>query len=94
MDALVWARVELCVVCGTCGFPPYTPTPTTPPPFHNVKKHKGKWSPELVKECQESVLSMLVVGVHQPPMRVGALRVLLNSSSTKRGDPCAFEACK
>lgn len=60
-----------------------------------LQKNKGKWNKELARECQEIVLAMLVVGLFQPPMRVGALRLLHNyTSSHNSKDHCLFEHCK
>jgi hypothetical protein len=59
-----------------------------------VQDNGCKWTKSLAHECQQCVLSMMVVGLYQPPMRVGALRVLHNSASTKSQRPCVCEECK
>lgn len=71
-------------------------TPTQHPLSHSTPQgHKGKWNKELARECQELVLAMMVVGIYQPPMRVGALRLIHNyTSSHNPKDHCLFEHCK
>lgn len=58
-----------------------------------MQSHKEKWSTSLAKECQECVLAMLVVGLYQPPLRVGALRVLHSFQAMKECIKCTYEHC-
>ena len=44
------------------------------------------WCAELARQCHDAGLRVLVAGVHQPPMRVGALRVTHSCKALK--DPC------
>ena len=39
------------------------------------------WTKQLVKECQLCVLRLLLVGLYQPPIRMGALRLLHRDGS-------------
>lgn len=70
-----------------------TPASSLAPP-DPCEQAKGMWTWELAKECQECVLSMLVVGIYQPPMRLGALRLIHKSTSIKSNGTCVFEWCK
>lgn len=58
------------------------------------QEHKGKFTTHLAKECQECVLAMFVVGLYQPPLRVGSLRVLHTSASIKANHKCMYGQCK
>lgn len=74
---------------------PSSPHPLPTPSHPSPQKNKGKWNKELARECQEIVLAMMVVGLYQPPMRVGALRLIHNyTSSHNPKDHCLFEHCK
>lgn len=60
-----------------------------------MKGNNGQWTTNLAREGMESVLSLMVVGIHQPPMRIGCLRLLHNPKSMEeRDDVCAYEHCK
>ena len=48
------------------------------------------WTAALANECQMAALSLLVCGAHQPPMRIGGLRVLHTKATTT---PCALSSC-
>ena len=50
------------------------------------------WTKELLKQCHDSGLSILLVGTHQPPIRLGAARLIMNSKSMDT--PCVFEDCQ
>lgn len=50
------------------------------------------WTVELAKDCQAVAVQYLLGGVDQPPLRLGALRVMM--SSTSLGMPCVMESCK
>lgn len=50
------------------------------------------WSLDLARQCHDAGLRMLVVGCHQPPLRVGALRVVHSHSHLH--PPCLFEGCR
>lgn len=57
-----------------------------------LEANQGEWTLSLARECHDCVLRMLVVGVHQPPMRVGALRLLHNQGALE--EPCISEECR
>lgn len=46
----------------------------------------------MARECQSAGLGVLMVGLHQPPMRLGALRVLHSCQALDKA--CLFEDCK
>ena len=41
-----------------------------------MQRAGDRLTPELAWQCQLAVLAMLLTGLHQPPLRLGALRVL------------------
>lgn len=57
-----------------------------------VQFQDGEWTVNLARECQTCVLRAMVVGLWQPPLRMGALRLLHRVG--RHGALCAFEDCK
>lgn len=49
------------------------------------------WTKGLARQCHDSGLMSLLVGTCQPPMRLGAMRVMM--SSTSMGKLCVLEDC-
>ncbi len=59
--------------------------------FH-LQDNDYKWSPKLAQWCQTAVLRILLCGLYQPPVRAGALRVLMSNSQIL--EDCVCEKCK
>lgn len=46
---------------------------------------------DLARQCQECVMRVMLVGLYQPPIRIGPLRVLHFKESTAA---CQLEECQ
>ena len=57
----------------------------------NMQANEYVWSIDLAKQCQIAVLMDMAVGLHQPPIRIGALRVLHHYGSKE--EECVYEDC-
>lgn len=51
-----------------------------------VQEGGRRWTKGLARSCAKCVLRALMVGLHQPPMRLGSLQALHNCSSLEK--PC------
>ena len=63
-----------------------------PPKWDALQENQCQWTRELARECQDGALMLMLVGVNEPPKRIGGLRVLMNSSSLD--NTCVLEDCK
>lgn len=53
------------------------------PSSHAMQKNGRQWNKELARYCAKCVLRALMVGLHQPPMRLGSLQALHTCASLK-----------
>lgn len=57
-----------------------------------VQANNQVWTKKLARQCHDAGLMVLLVGLNQPPIRIGAMRVLMSSTSMDK--PCVLEECK
>lgn len=61
---------------------------------HHVMQENGReWFKELAQECLTIGQGLLASGWGQPPMRLGAMRVM-HKFDKRQGIPCCYEKCK
>lgn len=56
-----------------------------------LQEAEEQWTFRLARQCHDAALGLLVVGVYQPPLRVGALRVVHSCKALDK--PCIYECC-
>lgn len=57
-----------------------------------LQDNNKEWNKQLALECSKAGLRVLLVGAHQPPLRIGALRVLMAKTGLEK--PCVCEQCR
>lgn len=65
--------------------------PNNKHPPNPVQANNGVWTTSLARECQFICMQSMVVGEHQPPWRIGAMRVTHGNNNTSM--ECVNEDC-
>jgi hypothetical protein len=66
--------------------------PTNHTSVLNPQDNGEVWTKQLALQCKDAGLATLLVGLHQPPMRIGALRVMMRNACLNMA--CVDESCK